>query len=718
MDDKFLRDKINDDDIEVPEPLRPENIAKLLDADDVSVRNEMEGADGKISAQGFDDGKNGENSRKHTDVKRFRSMAGHIKSLALAAAAIIVVVAWASMATRINSNKTSGEVQTDEGSFCTTIQETTAIMETQAAGDMSMKKSKYDELYEKLVQGYAGYDAGKYILNDVDGYPSGDETTANYQEPENAVITGEDTSADGTDYSRNNDQEEGVSEGNIFITDGSYLYVMTRPDDVYAGTRSVAIYAADKDKLTKCGEIAAEKVNDTDYVSYEAMYVSGNMLVLTGYAYNENFSNGGGEFSFGVFYDISDRTAPRYVSTVTQSGYYVSSRITDGILYLVSSYRPSVNCQPDELEKYIPMYDGEIAGVDNIYCPEYVNDRCYTVIGSVDLSSPAAYKDTEAVVLNSDNMYVSQNAIYFLSYRSEYAWWNIQPEEDSQESKNESTLMKFAIDDGDIEFVGETEVCGSADSQFSFSEYNGYIRLVTTTYDYADGTQSCGLYIFDENLKQVGSIDGLAEGENVKSVRFLGDMAYFVTFRNTDPLFAVDISQPDNPVMVGEIKLSGFSEYLHPYGEGKLLGLGYEADETNGRLQNVKLSMFDVSNPVEIKELDRVQLDSYYSGAMYEHRAMLVNADRNLIGFVTEENIIDTDETGANITGRLAQVYRLYSYDENDGFVQHIECVLDLYSYDYPRAVYIGDYLYIFDGAENIYTYDMMDYEFLGKTEL
>lgn len=714
MDDKFLRDKINDDDIEVPEPLRPENIAKLLDAD-VSVRNGMKDADGKINAQGFDDGKN---SGKHTDVKRFRSMAGHIKSLALAAAAIIVVVTWASMATRINSNKTSGEVQTDEGSLCTTIQETTAIMETRAAGDMSMKKSKYDELYEKLVQGYAGYDDGKYILNDVDGYPSGDETKAYYQEPENAITTGDDTSADGTDYSRNNDQEEGVSEGNIFITDGSYLYVMTRPDDVYAGTRSVAIYAADKDKLTKCGEIAAEKVNDTDYVSYEAMYVSGNMLVLTGYAYIEDFSNGGGELSFGVFYDISDRTAPRYVSTVTQSGYYVSSRITDGILYLVSSYRPSANCQPDELEKYIPMYDGEIAGADNIYCPEYVNDRCYTVIGSVDLSSPAAYKDTEAVVLNSDNMYVSQNAIYFLSYRSEYAWWNIQPEEDSQESKNKSTLMKFAIDDGDIEFVGETKVCGSADSQFSFSEYNGYIRLVTTTYDYADGVQSCGLYIFDENLKQVGSIDGLAEGESVKSVRFLGDMAYFVTFRNTDPLFAVDISQPDNPVMVGEIKLPGFSEYLHPYGEGKLLGLGYEADETNGRLQNVKLSMFDVSNPVEIKELDRVQLDSYYSGAMYEHRAMLVNADRNLIGFVTEENIIDTDETGANITGRLAQVYRLYSYDENDGFVQHIECVLDLYSYDYPRAVYIGDYLYIFDGAENIYTYDLKDYEFLGKTEL
>ena len=235
--------------------------------------------------------------------------------------------------------------------------------------------------------------------------------------------------------------------------------------------------------------------------------------------------------------------------------------------------------------------------------------------------------------------------------------------------------------------------------------------------DYENGERSCGLYIFDDDLELVGEIDGLADGESVKSVRFLGDMVYFVTFRNTDPLFAVDISVPDKPVIVDEIKLPGFSEYLHPYGEGLLFGLGYEADESNGSLQNVKMSMFDISNPADIEEVDRMQLDAYYSGAMYEHRAILVNADRNLIGFVTEENVISTDDTGANITGELAQVYRLYSYDAEDGFVQNIECVLDLYSYDYPRANYIGDYLYIFDGAGSIYTYELKDYGFIGKTE-
>ena len=216
----------------------------------------------------------------------------------------------------------------------------------------------------------------------------------------------------------------------------------------------------------------------------------------------------------------------------------------------------------------------------------------------------------------------------------------------------------------------------------------------------------------------VGHIDNLAKGERIRSSRFLGDMVYFVTFRNTDPLFAVDMSDPANPVIVDEIKMSGFSEYLHPYGDGLLFGLGYEADETDGRLENVKMSMYDISNPADIAEVDRVQLAAFYSGAMYEHRAILVNAKRNLIGFVVEENIIEEDESGANVTGKLAQIYRLYSYDEEEGFVQHIECVLDLFSYDYPRAVYIGDYLYIFDGVENVYTYELNDYSLIGVTEL
>ncbi len=795
MDDKFLRDRISGDNIEVPESILPENIAKLLeengsnleDKEEKIIENDVVGR--RKNNIRHDAEKNTEECDEAKRKIKNKNIYRYIKSCALVAAALIVVIAGTSVverfANKANEDTVGVDMSADKvmetGAGRTALEET-----TQAAGDMGMKKTKYDELYEKLVQGKNIYD-GYYIINDEEMYPLNESDTeaassvdssvkevgteAGQADMDNTSTKNSDISNGDSlngetdeDFSKNNDQEEGVSEGNIFLTDGKYLYAMKKPYDVYAGTRYLSIYSVDNENLTKCSEIKLDKVKDNDYVSYEAVYVDSDTLVVTGYAYNEGYGDEKNDFTFGIIYDISDRNEPKYVNTVTQSGYYVSSRIVDGILYLMSWYTPSGNCRQDEFEKYIPMYNDTLAQADNIYCPEYVGDRSYTVIGSVDLAAPMAYKDTQAVVLSPDNMYVSRNAIYFLASNPEYIWDIYDDEQPENETENEttvtsdedgiinsyneintssdkiktsqeevmmfktngqraydktkSTLMKLAIDNGDIELVGETQVYGSADSQFSFSEYDGYIRLVTTTTDYSSGKQSCGLYIFDDELALVGHIDGLAEGESVKSVRFVGDMAYFVTFRNTDPLFAVDMSKPDEPVVLDKIKLPGFSEYLHPYGDGRLLGLGYEADENNGALQNVKMSMFDISNPADIEEIGRLQIDSFYSGAMYEHRAILVNADRNLIGFVAEENIIDTDETGANITGRLAQVYRLYSYDEKEGFVQHIECVLDLYSYDYPRANYIGDYLYIFDGAQSIYIYRLTDYEFIGKTVL
>lgn len=786
MDDKFLRDKLNEDDMEVPESLLPENISKLLENNAKNVRKystvkEVSEDDGvkEVNQDG-----NAQNVMETVDEKAVNELGKrrrkrestfkYIRSCALAAAALIVVLIGTSTVTRLHENGNKNAASSGADIFEKKIEGTTNE-ETNAVGDTDMDRTKYDELYDKLVRDNTYRD---YIMNDVDyevdmaptqaagsvneqitggvdGSYSGEiesiGSTANTYS--SAEITS-DNEASNEEFSKNNDQEEGVSEGNIFITDGKYLYAMKKPDDVYVGDRSLVIYLADAGNLSKCSEIPLGAINDMEYVNYSAMYVEQDTLVLTGYAYDGGYYERS-NVTFAVIYDISDRTSPRYVNTLTQSGYNVSSRVTDGILYLVSWYTPLTTCERGEYEKYIPMFGDELTGEDNIYCPEYIGDRSYTVIGSVDLDNPMKYMDTEALVLNPGNMYASRNAIYFLEPCMNYevvepdvVWEEIQEDgtatvdgkrgkeiedisgendetdNDDKESrvldenKTKSKLIKLTIDEGSIDFADETMVYGDADNQFSFSEYNGYLRLVTTAMDCESWEQSCGLYIFDEELNMVGHIDNLAKGERIRSSRFLGDMVYFVTFRNTDPLFAVDMSDPANPVIVDEIKMSGFSEYLHPYGDGLLFGLGYEADETDGRLENVKMSMYDISNPADIAEVDRVQLAAFYSGAMYEHRAILVNAKRNLIGFVVEENIIEEDESGANVTGKLAQIYRLYSYDEEEGFVQHIECVLDLFSYDYPRAVYIGDYLYIFDGVENVYTYELNDYSLIGVTEL
>lgn len=451
MDDKFLRDRIRDDEVDVPESLLPENISKKLDA--VADNTKKQGV---------------------------KTLSRNIRSFALAAAAVIVVVAGASMVSRLSPKNTSGsneDMYEYEKMLETTTEETTGV----TAG---MEMTIYDELYEKLI-GRNYIDDGYYIRNDSDITGSAETGAGHYdsavnENVRNDITTDTASGSDSKDFSKNNDQEEGVSEGNIFITDGKYLYVMKKPDDVYVGTRSVSICAVDGGALDKSSRIQLDKLAGYEYVDYNTMYVDGNVLVITGYAYS-CYAYEPGCISFGMFYDISDKEAPKYINMVTQSGYYVSSRITDGVLYLISHYTPDYSCSEGEYESYIPMYDGMLAGEHNIYCPEYVNDRSYTVIGSVDLKNPMSYKDTEAVVLSSDNMYVSENAIYFLSYQP-YMWYgyeiindveNDELQTDGVQSegitgyeteKSRSRLMKFSTENGNIEYAGETEVCGSADS--------------------------------------------------------------------------------------------------------------------------------------------------------------------------------------------------------------------------------------------------------------
>ncbi len=186
-------------------------------------------------------------------------------------------------------------------------------------------------------------------------------------------------------------------------------------------------------------------------------------------------------------------------------------------------------------------------------------------------------------------------------------------------------------------YMGNAKVPGTALDQFSMDEYNGYLR-VATTYDMVDFVSN-GVYVLDENLKQVGKIDGIANTEQIKSVRFMGDTGYVVTFEQTDPLFVIDLENPENPKILGELKIPGFSAYLHPVGGGLVLGVGVDGDE-NGRGEGIKVSLFDVSNPENPVEADNIILSGYrearswcyYSSeALYSHKALCYDENENVM---------------------------------------------------------------------------------------
>ncbi|HAN21355.1 MAG: hypothetical protein A2Y15_07060 [Clostridiales bacterium GWF2_36_10] len=305
-------------------------------------------------------------------------------------------------------------------------------------------------------------------------------------------------------------------------------------------------------------------------------------------------------------------------------------------------------------------------------------------------------------------------------------------------------IYRFSIDNAVVAYAANGSIQGTLINQFSMDEYNDTFRIATTVYEYelytykdynsndayyyGQSSYYNNLYILDEDLKVTGSLTGLAPNERIYSVRFDGEIGYVVTFRQVDPLFTIDLSDKTSPKVLSALKIPGFSSYMHPYGDGLLFGFGQDADETNGWSQGLKLSMFDISDKTNVTEQSSLKLGTeyYYSAAMYNHKAILVDAKKNLIGFPVEYYNYNYNNTETSYTnpdeyekteesyGSTEPVYTaktgyvFYKY-ENGKFVLSGSIFNDNTNYNYQglRGLYIGDYVYIFSENQFITSYDL-----------
>lgn len=201
-------------------------------------------------------------------------------------------------------------------------------------------------------------------------------------------------------------------------------------------------------------------------------------------------------------------------------------------------------------------------------------------------------------------------------------------------------IYRFGIDKGAITEKGSSVVPGYVLNQFSMDENNGYFRIATTTGDTWRSDQYTSMnnvYVLDQNLKIAGKIEGLASRETIKSVRFLGNKAYLVTFRTVDPLFVLDMTDPKNPIVKGELKIPGYSEYLHPISDTIVVGFGKDAFEENNMAYYLgfKISVFDVSDVSNPKEISNMIIGDRgtYSELSTNHKALLYSKEKNIIGF-------------------------------------------------------------------------------------
>ena len=517
-------------------------------------------------------------------------------------------------------------------------------------------------------------------------------------------------------YSTTNIQVEGVDEADLIKTDGEYIYAL------YGGELRIYRAAGAESALLSRAALWTDDMGDVNRDVRE-MYLWDGMIavVCQDYYWGEE---GGGSRTVLQMIDVSDPEKPVFRSELGQDGYYIDSRMTDGKVYLVSQkglwYYGSIE---DPITVIPCVYtDGVKTALapGRIFLPEDVTDENFTVLTSTDLLAETQ-TDACTVLGSVSTVYMTPDSIYLAA--TFYDQEESEPYREAQYSvvdhtdTRSTTLSAFDLADG-LTLRATGSVPGSLLNQFSLDEKDGNLRLVVTEYTYHfriftdeaygfvnyqpdedDAVNTNSLYVLDDNLNVIGSLTGLGEDEQIYSARFDGDLCYFVTFRQTDPLFAADLSDPRAPRLLSELKLPGFSSYLPVYGEGLLFGLGRWADEETGWAEEIKLAMYDSSDPATLTELASYRLseDAWYTPALNDHKALLIRPEKNLIGFAADQG------------------YYLFAY-EDGAFVQRA-LLTDGWEWENwywdcwnTRALYIDEALYLLD-EQGLRVYDLNSFE-------
>lgn len=559
------------------------------------------------------------------------------------------------------------------------------------------------------------------------GQPASDGAAAESAAPEAIDQAGSRNDS----YSTTNVQVAGIDEADIVKTDGKYIYI--------AGNNAVRIVGADNGKLSDETAIRLSAGKNVGEI-----YVDEDRLILLGtrseYTYLDKpdwpVSDGGGmeimprpvsdlplmeteavesqtkiaidimppynmskTYSYVDVYDISNPFKPVFLKGHEMEGFYQSSRKNGEIVYLVTNTYPSGIVLPLMKDTTVSDKAFNMKLDDVMIMPRHPSPG-YLIVSAVNVNSREK-TEVEAITAYGATMYMNDSALY-LAFNNNAA---------------DTSIIKFELEGMKVGYAGSGDVPGYLLNQFSMDEHQGHLRVATT--DWEKGSNS--LYILDQSLNISGSVEDLAKGESIYSVRFMGDKGYIVTFRTIDPLFVFDLSDPKNPVLTGELKVPGFSNYLHPVGEDILLGIGadtyeiYRKDSSGKdvvvgtRQGGIKFSLFDVSDMGKPKELSKYVVGDAGSSseALYNHKAIMMDPSAEKVA-IDAYLSFDTQEKG------YRQAAVIIGYEGNK---LSLKGILDsvpsgVYGNDIPyarRLLYIGDTLYyVQDGRITSYHYDSL----------
>jgi len=533
---------------------------------------------------------------------------------------------------------------------------------------------------------------------------SGDFDSSGAASTESQGDDGTASLAEGVDFSGTNVQESGVDEADIVKTDGERLYIVANGELVIVDVATRAV-------------VGTVKVPHGDRAQ---LFLDGDNLLLI----NQGWFEGG----FGITEDADaefasdiavgyggsrttitritvDGNTPRIIETLSAEGDYVSARAVDGTARIVVRSNPQYNFPfvypqnesgeeraeesnrdallDSELTDWLPSYtlldangsetgDGLLVPCEQVHAPtEFAGFGVLSVL-TIDVDGDIKPGNTSSVLAPGEVVYASTDSVYVATT----TWFDLDTLDVARDQIVENvttSVHRFDISsDSSAAYTASGSVEGIIRDSFSFSEHNDHLRVVTTTGNSWDETSESFVRVLNEvdgELVEVGTVGDMGNGEAVQSVRFQGDVGYVVTFRQVDPLYTIDLSDPTNPVVRGELKIPGFSSYLHPIGDGLVIGVGSDADEENGRVTGSKVSLFDVGDLDDPQEIATWIGPDSWNNVGWDTHAFLWWAPENLA--VVPINTWDNGQQWAGVVllrvedGSITEVGRIDHADDS-----------------------------------------------------
>ena len=550
----------------------------------------------------------------------------------------------------------------------------------QITSDTELSQYLYN-LTSHLKQAYSGtyYGVPEMAGKDLDlSFPAVEEMKVAASVREESTIGGmvSDEMGGAKEYTTTNIQVAGVDEADFVKNDGKYIYIVS-------GNTLSIVRAYPPQTASIVAQISLPG-------SVSDLFISGNRLIVftERYDYTDNLVKSdisgpvSGQRTSAIVYDISDRSHPEKIREISAPGSYENARmIGDYIYFLTSDNRGS-------MDPRMPVIfdDAKEIRVGSVWCPPgYVNEFRLSTITSFSISGREKPEAVSFLLGRDNTLYVSPTDV-FVAYQKDRYGLNSQyfvddrlVEGEIAPSEQESVIHRFAINNGYISYKATGKVPGYLLNQFSLDQYNGNLRVATTKENWSSSVgKSSGVYVMNPDLEIIGKIEKLAPGEKIYSARFMGDVLYLVTFKQTDPLFVIDLSNPTKPGVLGELKIPGYSDYLHPLDRTHLIGIGKDTYTNSGGgviPTGVKIALFDVSDMNNPRQIDSCVIGDKGSNSpvLTDHRAFVLDKNKNIMVLPIKEV---TRTSGLGLGNKDAykedvwQGVYVYKIDPDRGFTE------------------------------------------------